>query len=71
MKKKHVHCTPICTIPSNAAAHGNAPMCLQHAMSLVLSGNVRMFAMLAVALTVPNNTNSGDKPREERRDIIL
>ena len=71
MKKKHVHWTPICAMPSNAAAQGNLPICLQHAMSLVLSGSVKMFAILAVPDTVPSRTNSGLRPREERRDIIL
>ena len=71
MKKKHVHCTPICAIPSKAAAHGNLPISLQHAMSRVLSGSVRIFAMLAVPLTVPNRTKSGERPREERREMIL
>jgi len=40
-------------------------------MSLVLSGSVRMFAMLAVADTVPRSTNIGLRPRDERRDMIL
>jgi hypothetical protein len=71
MKKKHVHCTPIWAIPSKAAAHGNLPISLQHAISLVLSGRVRMFAMLAVPDTVPSSTNMGLRPREERRAMIL
>jgi hypothetical protein len=71
MKKKHVHCTPICAIPSRAAAQGKLPICLQHPMSLVLSGSVKMFAILAVPDTVPRSTNMGLRPREERRDMIL
>ena len=71
MKKKHVHCTPIWAIPSRAAAQGNLPISLQQAMSVVLSGRVRMLAMLAVPDTVPRRTNSGLKPREERRSMIL
>lgn len=71
MKKKHAHCTPICAMPSSAAAQGNFPISLQHPMSLVLSGSVKMFAMLAVPETVPRSTNMGLRPREERRAIIL
>jgi len=71
MKKKHAHCTPICAIPSKAAAHGNRPISRQHAMSRVLSGSVSMFAILAVPDTVPRRTNMGLRPREERRAMIL
>jgi hypothetical protein len=71
MKKKHAHCTPIWAIPSRAAAQGKFPISLQHAMSLVLSGSVRMLAMLAVPDTVPRRTNMGLSPREERRAMIL
>ena len=71
MKKKHVHCTPICAIPNKAAAQGNLPISLQQAMSVVLSGRVRMLAMLAVPDTVPRRTKSGLRPREERREMIL
>jgi hypothetical protein len=71
MKKKHVHCIPICATPSNAAAHANRPISLQHPISLVLSGSVNIFAMLAVADTVPRSTNIGLRPRDERRDMIL
>lgn len=71
MKKKHVHCTPICAMPSRAAAQGNRPISLQQAMSVVLSGRVRMLAMLAVPDTVPSRTNSGLRPRDERRCMIL
>jgi hypothetical protein len=71
MKKKHVHWTPIWAIPSNAAAHGNVPISLQQPMSRVLSGNVRMLAMLAVPDTVPRSTNRGLRPRDERREMIL
>jgi hypothetical protein len=71
MKKKHAHCTPICAMPSNAAAHGKRPISLQHAMSCLLSGSVMMFAMLAVPDTVPRSTNMGLSPREERRAMIL
>lgn len=71
MKKKHVHCTPICAIPRRAAAHGNRPISLQQAMSRVLSGSVKMFAMLAVPDTKPNSTNSGLRPCDERRIIIF
>jgi hypothetical protein len=71
MKKKQLHCTPIWTIPSIAAAHGKLPISLQQPMSRVLSGSVRMFAMLAVPDTVPSKTNMGLRPREERRDMIL
>lgn len=71
MKKKHVHCTPICTMPSRAAAQGKVPISLQQPMSVVLSGRVSMLAMLAVPDTVPSRTNSGLRPRDERRDVIL
>jgi hypothetical protein len=71
MKKKHVHCTPICAIPSRAAAQGKLPISLQQPISLVLSGSVKMFAILAVPDTVPRSTNMGLRPREERRDMIL
>jgi hypothetical protein len=71
MKKKHVHCTPICAIPSRAAAQGKLPISLQHPISRVLSGSVKMFAILAVPDTVPRSTNMGLRPREERRDMIL
>lgn len=71
MKKKHDHCTPIWAIPSRAAAHGKEPISLQHAMSAVLSGRVKMLAILAVPDTVPSNTNMGLRPREERRTMIL
>lgn len=71
MKKKHVHCTPIWTIPNKAAAHANPEMSLQHPISRVLSGSVNMFAMLAVPDTMPNNKKSGERPREERRAMIL
>lgn len=71
MKKKQLHCTPIWTIPSIAAAQGKVPISLQQDMSLVLSGRVRMLAMLAVPDTVPSRTNMGLRPREERRDMIL
>lgn len=71
MKKKQVHCTPICAIPSRAAAQGKRPISLQQAMSVVLSGRVRMLAMLAVPDTVPSRTNSGLRPRDERRWMIL
>jgi len=71
MKKKHVHCTPIWAMPSRAAAQGKLPISLQQAMSAVLSGSVRMLAMLAVPDTVPSSTNSGLSPRDERRDMIL
>jgi hypothetical protein len=71
MKKKHVHCTPICAIPSSAAAQGKFPISLQHAMSCVLSGSVKMFAILAVPDTVPRSTNMGLRPRDERRAMIL
>jgi hypothetical protein len=40
-------------------------------MSVVLSGSVRMFAILAVPDTVPRSTNMGLRPREERRAMIL
>jgi hypothetical protein len=30
-----------------------------------------MFAMLAVPDTVPSRTKRGERPREERRDMIL
>lgn len=40
-------------------------------MSRVLSGRVRMLAMLAVPETVPSRTNMGLRPREERREMIL
>lgn len=71
MKKKHAHCTPICAIPSKAAAQGKLSISLQQSISLVLSGRVKMLAMLAVPDTVPRSTNMGLKPREERRDMIL
>lgn len=71
MKKKHVHCTPICAIPSSAAAQGKVPILLQHPISRVLSGSVKMFAMLAVPDTVPRSTNMGLRPRDERLAIIL
>jgi hypothetical protein len=71
MKKKHAHCTLNCAIPSNAAAHGNLPISLQHAMSRVLSGSVKIFAILAVPDTVPRRTNIGLRPRDERRAMIL
>ena len=71
MKKKQLHCTPICTIPSIAAAHGKLPISLQHPISLVLSGRVKIFAMLAVPDTVPRRTNMGLRPRDDRRDMIL
>lgn len=71
MKKKHVHCTPIWAMPRRAAAHGKVPISLQHAMSWVLSGRVKMFAILAVPDTVPRRTNMGLRPRDERRAMIL
>jgi hypothetical protein len=71
MKKKHVHCTPICAIPSRAAAQGKLPISLQQPISRVLSGSVKMFAILAVPDTDPRSTNIGLRPREERRDMIL
>lgn len=71
MKKKHAHCTPIWAMPSKAAAHGNLPISPQHAMSRVLSGSVKMLAILAVPDTVPRRTNMGLRPRDERRDMIL
>lgn len=71
MKKKQVHWTPIWAIPSRAAAQGKVPISLQQAMSAVLSGRVRMLAMLAVPETVPSRTNRGLRPREERRAMIL
>lgn len=71
MKKKHDHCTPICAIPSSAAAQGNEPISLQHPMSRVLSGSVKIFAMLAVPEIVPKSTNIGLKPLDERREMIL
>jgi hypothetical protein len=40
-------------------------------MSLVLSGRVKMLAMLAVPDTVPSRTNMGLRPRDERRAMIL
>jgi len=71
MKKKHVHCIPICATPSNAAAHAKRDISLQHPMSCVLSGSVNIFAMLAVADTIPSSTNIGLRPRDDRRDMIL
>jgi hypothetical protein len=71
MKKKQVHCTPIWATPSMAAAQGKRPISLQQAMSRVLSGRVTMLAMLAVPETVPSRTNSGLRPRDERREMIL
>lgn len=71
MKKKHAHCTPICAMPRRAAAHGNRPISRQHAMSRVLSGNVKMFAMLAVPDTKPRSTKSGLRPCDERRAMIF
>jgi hypothetical protein len=37
----------------------------------VLSGKVKMLAMLAVPDTVPSRTNMGLSPRDERRAMIL
>ena len=71
IKKKQVHCTPICAIPRRAAAQGNFPISLQQAISVVLSGRVRMLAILAVPDTVPRRTKRGLRPREDRRDMIL
>jgi hypothetical protein len=71
MKKKHAHCTPICAIPSSADAHANRLMSLQHPISSVLCGSVKTLAILAVPDTVPKSTNNGDRPREDRRDMIL
>ena len=71
MKKKQVHCTPICAIPSSAEAQGKEPISAQQAMSRVLSGSVRMFAILAVPEMVPKSTNRGLRPRDERFDMIL
>jgi len=71
MKKKQAHWTPICTMPSRAAAQGKVPMWRQQAMSRVLWGRVRMLAMLAVPETVPSRTKRGLRPRDERRAMIL
>jgi hypothetical protein len=43
---------------------------LQHAISALLAGRVRIFAIAAVPETVPRRTNMGERPREERRDMM-
>jgi hypothetical protein len=66
MKKKQVHWTPTCAIPSNAAVHAKVPISLQQPISARLDGRVRIFAMPAVPETVPRRTNIGERLREVR-----
>jgi len=61
----------IWSTPSSAAKQGHLSISVQQAMSLVLSGRVRIFVILAVPETVPRRTNQGERPFEDRRDIIL
>ena len=71
MKKKHVHCTAICAIPSSADAHANRLISLQHPMSRVLAGSVKILVILAVPDTVPRRTKRGERPRDDLRAMIL
>ena len=71
MNIKQLHCTPICATPSNAAAQLPPSNSLQHFTSSLLAGKVRMFPMAAMELSPPSSTHQGDRPSDERREMIL
>lgn len=56
IRKKQLHCTPTCAIPSSAAPHANGLISRQHPTSVRLVGRIRMFAMAQVPDVVPSRT---------------
>ncbi len=70
MNQKHAHCTPTCATPSKPAKHSKPLICLQHAKSARLAGNVSMFAKPHVPDVVPRRTKYGEMPSEDRRAMI-
>lgn len=71
MNMKQAHCSPICAIPSNAAAHAPPLISLQHLTSARLAGRVRMLPMAAMLLSPPSSTHHGERPSLECRCMIL
>lgn len=71
MNIKQPHCRPICAIPSNAAAHAPPLTSLQHLTSALLAGRTSIFPIAAIDDSPPSRTHHGDRPSEERREMIL
>lgn len=70
MSAKQIHCTPSCAMPNRPVKHSEVSTWLQHAMSSLDGGTVRMLANPEVAEVTPKRTNQGDMPSEVRRDMM-
>lgn len=70
MIAKHVHCIPTCAIPKSPAKHSNPVIALQHARSARLAGSTSMFAKAEVPEVVPRRMKYGERPSDERLEIM-
>ena len=67
---KQTHCIPTCTIPNMAAKQPKWLISLQHSISLRVVGRASMEARAPVHDNVPRRIKYGERPAEERREMI-
>lgn len=70
MTMKQLHCTPICAIPNTPATHSKPLNSWQHARSRRLVGRVKILAKAQVPDVVPRRTKYGERPVEDRREMM-
>jgi hypothetical protein len=67
---KHPHCTKTCATPKRPAKHAKRPFTRQHPMSVCVMGRQIMLNSAKVLEVVPRSTNHGERPSEERREMM-